>query len=1113
MRNPDWTPGSGRKAGFGSNNYFATSSNYTQDYRVFERATYIYEIDVSNWSANDILDFHKPLSISQRVRIIDALTRQNDDRKFASVLINLKRTIPGMENRFGENNFYYENFSSIYQVIGDKDVLQKPLIEALKSAGFKAILHQWTGRSTGGYMSYPTIQGRETANIQGGDRIQEEILFLEPEDLTYSISELENTRGATGRSDTIIKDTDYKPFNPKDAIIEDIQRWFKFDDELSYHANAVGRMKRELANEFANRKDIIDNIFPEQERIALLNALDNVYNIIQQEVALASEEGRPSSTKNVRNKILENIGSDSLTIQTKLDDFNSLPIVEANAPNNIIAYTKIKNVDAFPSPFDVTFKYLIKDITLPNGSSFQGFYQVIRKVDDNVLQVKGPYGVEEVTLDNSWKIVQVPDDFLYVDSYGDDYYTFTAALRNNKLDALAPEAVTKKSLFIDNETPLEVLEDGGKYGTNFEMSKTLQHLFNNPIDQKIEINLFHVSHDGPTPIDSVRAGAYKTNTPVSDKYGNVEWKLLDNFLDGRNTNASVGLSFALDKEFINDNYRAITGRTDAVIPNQTLNAYKARINTKDFVTMEQLLNGSWINSFDIDSAAKALGITYSDMIKYMEKHDLISIDKLNIKGQQLTFADGNLTGLSKTYEFAQDLQNLPHLKNFNINAINTKFLRGGGIEGYLVFPNAIHPDHPELVIFDPNDQLNIGRYVDIIDTPAASAESNYTLIPAETEPLRTREDIRFVSDQEVLDNAFDKKVQLEKSFRSVQDEALGLTGDIPDVVRDSIFDEDTVRAVVYHGSNLDNEAVNQARQILISNIEEPLRLTQQEAVQQMVAAIKAGKFVDIHNLTLRQRAIEKASARLARSVATRGAVNTGFLVLDMLELATLGAAAMYGTSDYWTAYLSDAVNDITNGVLGTNYNMETVEVDMDKYIASLETADKVSPFSWMYRKVAEKPLFETLGEYDFGGGEPAYASPYKGPGVLETVMGSALAGISPGITAEDLGLGVERASFDDVVQSNSYYNFIGPIRDLSDYPQTTTTLRPPTDDEKEYFALSPWQKVWNSYKDNRAEYKAKQMANLLNPTAWWWTNSSYKIQDTQSQGIYGTIVDNNKEDY
>ena len=67
-------------------------------------------------------------------------------------------------------------------------------------------------------------------------------------------------------------------------------------------------------------------------------------------------------------------------------------------------------------------------------------------------------------------------------------------------------------------------------------------------------------------------------------------------------------------------------------------------------------------------------------------------------------------------------------------------------------------------------------------------------------------------------------------------------------------------------------------------------------------------------------------------------VGTGFLLLDILELAML--LPLYGTSDYWTAYLSDGINDITNGVLGTDYDMETIEVDMDKYIKALETSIK-----------------------------------------------------------------------------------------------------------------------------------------------------------------------------
>ena len=420
--------------------------------------------------------------------------------------------------------------------------------------------------------------------------------------------------------------------------------------------------------------------------------------------------------------------------------------------------------------------------------------------------------------------------------------------------------------------------------------------------------------------------------------------------------------------------------------------------------------------------------------------------------------------------------------------------------------------------------------VDIVDTDAGLLKGNYQIVDEDTKPLRTYDEIGFVSDQEVIDNAYDTKLTFEEGFRTVQDNALGLTGNVPELVSENIFDNNTVRAVVEHGNKLDFDTVNNAREIIMGHIEEPLKLSQAEATQQLLEAARAGNLIDVHNLTLRQQALERASLRLARSVATRGMVGTGFLLLDILELATISAAALYGTNDYWTAYLSDGINDITNGVLGTDYDMETVEVDMEKYINSLETADKVSPFSWVYKSVTNKPLMKTLGEYDIRNGEPnkelAYIRQNRPPGLLGYTLSSIVAGLSPGITTEDL-TGIPKditaseyrelrqgPSYDDIVnmEANPGYSFIGPVRHLGDFPEPDApVLRQPTKEETRYINASPWGRVWMDYKDNYNEYRQNRINKQLNRSLLG-TIERHSVKDSYTPGIYGRLLTDIKED-
>ena len=135
-----------------------------------------------------------------------------------------------------------------------------------------------------------------------------------------------------------------------------------------------------------------------------------------------------------------------------------------------------------------------------------------------------------------------------------------------------------------------------------------------------------------------------------------------------------------------------------------------------------------------------------------------------MEGQELMFQDGRLLGLDKVLQFTDNLQQLPQLRNTNNRTIMTKFLRGGGIEGYILYPNYKHTTHPELVLLDPNDQIGLGKYVDIVDTDTGLLKGNYQIVDEDTKPLRTYDEIGFISDQEVIDNAYDTRLTFDKGL-------------------------------------------------------------------------------------------------------------------------------------------------------------------------------------------------------------------------------------------------------------------------------------------------------------------------------------------------------------
>ena len=1107
LRVPDWRPNGGRTSGHGSNNYFATTSNYTQDYRVFNRPTYRYDINISDWNDGDILDYTSNLSRMDRKIILLAL--QDDP-----ILSNLHRALSKThDGRIGGSKFVHRTFGSAIQatrLMGNKQALPR-LIDALRIAGYKAIVHQWTGRPGHGFLNYVTPRGFERIHTDGRDRLQEEFLLLNPQNEEVEVYELTNSRGATGRSDTLFGD-DFKPINPRDVIVNDIARIFDPDQsEIMRHGvyTYLSDIRKDLQNEFNNRAEIIDEIIPKKQRDEIFQAIENISLYVVDEFDAAKAEGREPDYKNVGNRILKEGGVDGLYIVKQLDNNSLLPLFDPGMQGN---------VDTIPiNELGVTFtgqkNLLQKRITLPNGTEYYAAYQIVTRTGDNEFTLLGEFGIEEkVKLDSNWRVLtSTSSNQTNIYPFDEDYLTYK---RGEEVEPRKSIIFNQEdNLHSTNVPPIENVEDLPSTSIDKpHLTGTLQHLFATPHKQKILVDLFHVSPDGPVSINDVRAGVLKTPYPVSDKYGNVEWKVLNNFLDGRNVEADVALSLGFDKEFLFDNYEDITGKRTGV-PNKTLNGYKAILNTDEIITMYDLYTGNWFNAFDLQGAANALGVPKEDLIKIMAKHNIIKINNFVMEGQELMFQDGRLLGLDKVLQFTDNLQQLPQLRNTNNRTIMTKFLRGGGIEGYILYPNYKHTTHPELVLLDPNDQIGLGKYVDIVDTDTGLLEGNYQIVDEDTKPLRTYDEIGFVSDQEVIDNAYDTRLTFDKGFRTVQDNALGLTGDVPELVSNNIFDNNTVRAVVEHGNKLDFDTVNNAREIIMGHIEEPLKLSQAEATQQLLEAARAGNLIDVHNLTLRQQALERASLRLARSVATRGMVGTGFLLLDILELSTITAAALYGTSDYWTAYLSDGINDITNGVLGTDYDMETVEVDMEQYIGALETADKVSPFSYLYKSIANKPLMQTLGQYDFVGGF-RQTSPLKRPGVVQTALTSAVALVSPGITTEDL-LPPE-VSINDIVnmEANPGYSFIGPVRHLGDFPEPDAPeLRQPTEKETRYMNASPWGRVWMDYKDNYNEYRQNRINKQLNRSLLG-TIERHSVKDSYTPGFYGRILtDIKEEDY
>ena len=229
------------------------------------------------------------------------------------------------------------------------------------------------------------------------------------------------------------------------------------------------------------------------------------------------------------------------------------------------------NVDTIPInelgvSFDGQKNLLQKRITLPNGTEYYAAYQIVTRTGDNEFTLLGEFGIEEkVKLDSNWRVLtSTASKQTNIYPFDEDFLTYKRG----------EEVEPRKSIIFNQEnnlhsTNVPPIEQATDFPTGIDkphLTGTLEHLFATPHKQKVLIDLFHVSPDGPISINDVRAGVLKTPYPVSDKYGNVSGKFLV-ILDGRNVEADVGLSLGFDKEFLFDNYEDITGKRTGV-PNK-----------------------------------------------------------------------------------------------------------------------------------------------------------------------------------------------------------------------------------------------------------------------------------------------------------------------------------------------------------------------------------------------------------------------------------------------------------------------------------------------------------------------------------------------------------------
>tara|TARA_R100000742_G_C4279552_1_gene104449 strand:- start:103 stop:5580 length:5478 start_codon:yes stop_codon:yes gene_type:complete len=1090
FRTPEWDRDSmgGRTSGHGSNTYFATGSNYTQDYRGFGgvrlegRSTYVYQIDLdaSGIANENILNYHRPMSTQLTESLLDSVKSGMSTRYYEQAVPKIQEFLATDSGRsYNEFKFFLQ------REVGFKMPLSW-WVDQLKDAGIKVVYHSETGR--GDRQPTRILSSDGPVTIKGGPntrgRNEEELLFLEPETLEYEVRELRNTSGATQQTHSQISDDDIIPFDKKNAMKDLIGGYYnRLSDTIirDFPGNAyyLEDLLREFNTEIRNRPP--NPLYDEY--------VQQLESVIKQVRNLIDEQGLTGK------QILHHIDFDKLTQDVGGGNITFLhhrKTIESNLGYaDLPEYQAGTRVDSD----DILYRYELNKYNV----QVKKFYKVIANdLTEEKLHLVGEDGIK---IETYYDI-----DFIYDENINNPH-TRPQAERLTYIR----ERINRVQAYVESlGKALEVSPTSPTQG--YQQSTLLNELLTNQhTDRVLRIPVYYRNNEGvPLNPEDIRAGYNKGRRPIVNPQGDIEYlDLVEDLFTTRNTGGSI--TFALDTYLRDDNtFYQMTG--EKIKPGATDNFFQIEVNTKNIVSLQQLKTGGWLTNFNIEAAADAFNLPRYKLLEYLEEAGLVKRPRSSYEivgdsffGTQTEFGEADIIN-EKTVKLAKLIS-----PNKEVELVINKLLRAAGIEGYVNQPFLNMKDllaegertSTFITLFDPNDYAGVGKHIPVLrldnwETMGTNMNQFETVLGQDTPALTRYEDLNIAYDQRVLDEGFESRLLFDKGFNAAEREALGLTGEIGDLVNDNIFDKHTTQRVIETGNLIDDvAAINDATDMVISQIEWGEPITEEELAESIRKAIAEGKYIDLELLTRRGRAKALLNKKIVQFINYKGKVGAGIAFLDYFEIIALAAAASYGARDLTVPRFHDHLFDLTKGVLGKEYDVDSLELDMEEFSKSMEIADKVSPLSHLYRKIADRPFWQTVGDFDWmvrygdGGFGPKPINPYRQPSIVEGLAPAFIAGITPYLYMSDVAQPYEgQPPMSDIALITNY-----------NMP-ANTEIRQVTAGEAEYMDASPWGKFWLQFKDNYKDWKHKKIEEEKNPF-WMGEHTPAVIRDDNpSMGIY-----------
>ena len=948
--------------GFGRNSYFTTSANYANAYvgRTGSVPGAVYELQINimdlSHGAGSMINLAHPIGFYPEL-----IHYINDKAGSKVVNINDKaHRFLSIERTFEKQNF----------IPGGREGLDRIIKILHDDFGFELIINRHTGPGGGIQRGYLDATGfTEQAVIhpgwaQGNPMPVDEVIFIATDRLRDKV---QITNKVTAIGTGVPKTVAVEPLeevvqNLINKAFEDFRRYELADEGTgAMVVNNLNDVINELRYELGNR--------PEEIRLANTELLENLEIIKNNALAVIKENGGHSLAT-----------AEQLAKGVDYRDVNSVVVNTTQGiwdPRNE-RYVTIDEI--LSQGFDHKNTFINESYVNHNGVVKQRMLMID---NNNIEFIPKP------------KVIPVITNEGLSDNIG--YYS------NYEL-AWVPEDRYKEFLLQYNQDRINMIEEGQpllQTPTTGEDTGRLSHEFKTLLNRPNSILEFNITHASPfhnISIDDIQGG-YDPMVPVVDRTtGDVTFKATP---DMRNQEYLIGLSTSFEDDIIFNKYSQITGKS---IPNYNVakNYFTIRINSSNVYTLSDM-RFNWLDKYSINNAAKAMDVPPNIIIEAFMEAKLI---------QPRSSGNGFLESISSDtgvrtffYKFKEATKLILKYKtnSFDPTVSNldvTRLMRGGGIEALIENPNANFHNFEELMLLDPNDQAGVGSAIEIIDIDEETYNLNrddYKLISqseAENNPLRNYEDINKNIRQTSIDEAYDIRINFETGFSTAEREALGLKGDLPEFVANSVLNDNDARKLFEVGEAIITapEAIPLAtsaattldlftlHQNAYNNLAHMTALTEVEYHQVRGMLDKDAKAVvkdatgpggSIDSIvkpnvqaqvdealsritpaliddSAKWKLVQGARNKLAYSAGLRGATPTGLILLDLYEIALWGSALSYGYSDVWSVEFENIVKGVSNKVFGTAYTMSTPgEVDYEKLTNSLLFAEKASPTEWV----------------------------------------------------------------------------------------------------------------------------------------------------------------------